>query len=77
MPAGCNLPSGVVSGSGGPEDKNLLSNRPLEGGDESGGRQKRECESEAFGKLEGKPGKSLPGEVFCAAMDSPAPASLP
>jgi hypothetical protein len=55
----------------------LLCNRQLEGGDESRRRQKRGCGPEAFGKLAGKPGKSLPGEVFGAAMDSPAPASLP
>jgi hypothetical protein len=52
----------------------LLRNRPLEGGDESGARQKRECGPEAFGKLAGKLHKPLPGEVFAAAMDSPAPA---
>jgi hypothetical protein len=55
----------------------LLRNRLLKGGDESDGRQKQECEPEAFDKLEGKPGKSFPGEVFAAAMDSLYAASLP
>ncbi|MDR1540824.1 MAG: hypothetical protein LBU32_23040 [Clostridiales bacterium] len=48
----------------------LLRNRLLEGGDESDGRQKRECELKAFDNLAGKLHKSFPGEVFGAAMDS-------
>jgi hypothetical protein len=55
----------------------LLRNRLLEGKDEGCRRQKRECELKAFDKLAEKLHKSFPGEVFGAAMDSPAPASAP
>ncbi|MDR1539007.1 MAG: hypothetical protein LBU32_13620 [Clostridiales bacterium] len=71
--AAASICAGFMQGGG---SLQLLRNLPPKGEDESGTRQKQGCGFEAFGKSAGKLGKSLPGESFGAAMDSPAPARL-